>query len=663
MAQLLPIPNCRLLILMIYCLNPQCQNPQNTDNVQFCLTCGTRLNLKKRYRAIALLGEGGFGRTFVAEDIDRLNAPCVIKQFLPLPQVQQKRGLLEKAMELFAQEAQQLLQLGDFPQIPTLFADFEEDGYLYLIQEFIDGQNLLEELEARRDSGESHPYSGKDIEEILLDILPVLEYIHSRGVIHRDIKPENIIRRQSDGKLVLIDFGVAKQLSGSVLIKTGTKIGTEGYAAIEQLRGGKAFPASDLYSLGVTCIHLLTGIEPDKLYDPMNGRWLWREELSKKGIEIAAVLGGVIDKLVREWVSDRYQSASDAKADLLKTLPLQFATGKGETLTTIQTGADPQVYGRQGGRQRGQQGGNANSSSAIATPWKCVHTLTGHSNYVIGVAISSDNQTLVSCSYDKTIKLWHVGSGNLLGTLTGHSRWVSCIAISPNGQILASGSLDSSINLWHIGTGNLLREISDLPGYPICLAINSSGTILAAGCFDHTIRLWDLDSGKPIGQLVGHASYIESVAFSPSGNVLASGGSFDDRTIRLWNVENLDLVAVLKGHNASIRSLTFSSDGRQVVSCSEDKSIKVWDASAGKIIDSFPKQNAWLQAIAMSPSGDILASGSRDSTINLWQFPTGQILYTLKWHSGAVTSLVFSADGNTLASSSWDKTIKIWQVE
>ena len=651
-----PIPNCRLPILMSYCLNPQCQNPQNRDNVQFCLTCGTRLRLKQRYRAIALLGEGGFGRTFVAEDIDRLDTPCVIKQFLPLPQVQQKRGLLEKATELFAQEAQQLLQLGNFPQIPTLFADFEEEGYLYLIQEFIDGQNLLEELEARRDSGASHPYSGAEIEDILLDILPVLEYIHSRGVIHRDIKPENIIRRQSDGKLVLIDFGVAKQLSGSVLIKTGTKIGTEGYAAIEQLRGGKAYPASDLYSLGVTCIHLLTGIEPDRLYDPMNGSWLWREELSKKGIEIGAVLGGVIDKLVREWVSDRYQSAREARADLNRTVPPQSALGKGGTVTALQAGTDPQV-------SKARHGSNPNPGSTIASPWKCVHTLTGHSNYVIGVAISSDSQTLVSCSYDKTIKLWHLGSGNLLGTLTGHTRWVSCIAISPNGQVLASGSLDGSINLWHIGSGNLLREISGLSGYPISLAISPSGQILAAGCFDHTVRLWDLNSGKPIGQLVGHVSYIESMAFSSSGNILASGGSFEDRAIRLWDLDNLDLVAILKGHNASVRSLAFSPDDRQIISCSEDKTIKIWDRFAGKIIDSFPKQPAWLQAIALSPTGEILASGSRDSTITLWQFPTGRLLYTLKWHSGAVTSLAFSADGTRLASSSWDKTIKIWQAE
>ena len=150
----------------------------------FCKNCGTKLLLKDRYCAIEVLGEGGFGRTFIAEDSDWLNARCVIKQFLPLSQVQQNSGLLQKATEMFTQEARQLLQLGDHPQIPALFADFEQEGRLYLIQEFIDGQNLLQELERKG------AFNGEEIEELLLDLLPVLRYIHDRQVIHRDIKPE-----------------------------------------------------------------------------------------------------------------------------------------------------------------------------------------------------------------------------------------------------------------------------------------------------------------------------------------------------------------------------------------------------------------------------------------------------------------------------------------
>jgi WD40 repeat protein len=615
---------------MTYCLNPQCQNPDNSDDVQFCVSCGSPLQLKDRYRGIKLLGEGGFGRTFLASDSLRLNDSCVIKQFLPLPQVQHNSGLLEKARAMFTQEAGQLLKLGNHPQIPTLFADFEELGRLYLVQEFIEGQNLLEEL---ADTG---AFSVNKIEEILKEVLLILQEVHEKNIIHRDIKPENIMRRE-DGQLVLIDFGVAKQLSSSVLIKTGTKIGTEGYAPIEQLRGGKAYPASDLYSLGVTCIHLLTGEIPDDLYDPMYGRWLWKEELQKQGRRISDRLEKVIDKMLQEWVNDRYQSASEAIGDL---------GGSSISLS-------PRIPGVMAQK----------SSQPMSHHWKCVHTLTGHSHYVIGVAIAADDKTLISCSYDKTIKVWHLDNGHLLGTLKGHQRWVSAIAMSPNGQILASASLDNTLKLWQIGSGELLREIQTPSGYILSLAFSPDGNILAGGSFDSSVQLWDPNKGRAIGQLDGHTGYVESIAFSADGTTLASGGGYDDHTIKLWEIPSGTLKTTFTGHDASVRSLGISPDAHYLVSGSEDKTIKIWQISSEKLVYNLANQSSWVQAIAISPHGQMFASGDRNSTIKLWSLKNGQQLCTLKWHSGPITSFAFNPDGTRLASSSWDKTIKIWQME
>lgn len=609
---------------MIYCLNPQCPNPENSDGVKFCLSCGAAVQLKERYRAIKLLGEGGFGRTFLAEDAMRLNSLCVIKQFLPLPQVQHNVNLLKKAQEMFTQEARQLLSLGGHPQVPTLFADFEEAGRLYLVQEFIEGNNLLEELQ------ENGAFSVNKTENVLREVLLILQAIHQKNIVHRDIKPENIMRRQ-DGSLVLIDFGVAKQLTGSMLIKTGTKIGTEGYAPIEQLRGGKAYPASDLYSLAVTCVHLLTGTSPDELYDPMYGRWLWKEVLAKQGVAIPSRLEKVLDKMLQEWVSDRYQSAAEAIADLSgpiaprKSLP------------------PPVVV-----------------ASSLTQSWKCEHTLTGHTHYVIGVAISPDSQTLVSCSYDQTIKLWHLDSGHLLGTLKGHQRWVSAIAISPNGQILASASLDNTVKLWQIGSGTLVREIITPSGYILTLAFSLDGKILAGGSFDSTIQFWDPESGTRIGCLSGHTGYIESIAFSPDGTTLASGGGYDDHTIKLWDVPSGTLKTTLVGHEASVRSVAISPDGTKLISGSEDKTIKIWEIGTEKLVYNLADQPAWVQAIAIHPQGQIFASGDRHKTIKLWSLYQGKQLGSLLWHSGPITSLAFSPDGTRLVSSSWDKTIKIW---
>lgn len=195
---------------MICCLNPDCQNPQNHDGSKFCQSCDTPLVplLRNRFRIIRVLSdEGGFGRTYLAEDTDKLNDSCVVKQLAPKFQ---GTWAQKKAMELFSQEAKRLQELGGHPQIPTLLAYFEQDNCLYLVQQFIDGNNLLQELRLRKH------YKDSDIQSLLLDLLPILKFIHSRGVIHRDIKPENIIRRKRDGRLILIDFGSAKQLTAAV---------------------------------------------------------------------------------------------------------------------------------------------------------------------------------------------------------------------------------------------------------------------------------------------------------------------------------------------------------------------------------------------------------------------------------------------------------------
>lgn len=293
---------------MSYCVNPQCQSPENPAGSELCSSCGDRLLLRGRYRAIKPLGQGGMGRTFLGIDEDRLNAICAIKQFLPQFQ---GRGAIQKATELFEREAVQLFELGEkHPQIPTLYAYFEQDRRLYLVEQAVEGQNLLQELHQEGAFGE------QKIRELLLDLLPVLQFIHSRHVIHRDIKPENILRSQKDGQLVLVDFGIAKQGTETALAQPGTTAGTQGYAPLEQIRGGLAYPASDLYSLGVTCIHLLSGTIPDALYNSLEGRWIWREQLAKRGGSISPDLGNILDKMLVEMVADRYQSAAVVLQDL-----------------------------------------------------------------------------------------------------------------------------------------------------------------------------------------------------------------------------------------------------------------------------------------------------------------------------------------------------------
>jgi serine/threonine protein kinase len=293
---------------MSYCINPSCPAPaKNSNDTNFCMTCKASLRLKDRYRAQKLLGQGGFGKTFKAIDEDRPGQPlCVIKQFAYSSENPKHQQM---ALKLFYEEAKHLQSLGSHPQIPELLAYFDVDGQPYLVQQYIDGQDLEQELAAEG------VFSQQKIRELLKSLLPVLDFLHnqSRPLIHRDIKPANIIRRRSDQTLILVDFGAAKQATQTMLAKTGTTIGSPEFAAPEQTRGKPAF-ASDIYSLGVSCIHLLTAISPFDLFDTSQDDWVWRDYLVNNPVD--QLLGKVLDQSIVNAVGRRYQSAAEMLAAL-----------------------------------------------------------------------------------------------------------------------------------------------------------------------------------------------------------------------------------------------------------------------------------------------------------------------------------------------------------
>ena len=316
---------------MSQCLNPECLSP-NPDNSQFCHKCGNKLLLVERYWAKSILGLGGFGRTFLAVDeFKPSKPPCVIKQFLPQAQ---GTKTVKKAAELFAQEAERLELLGKHPQIPELFAYFSVGSHQYLVQEFIEGKTLKQELD-------NHGiFNEIQIRELLIDLLSVLQFVHSHNVIHRDIKPENIIRREADKKLVLVDFGASKTMpKGQRQTMTETVIGSAEYCAPEQ-SVGKPRLVSDLYSLGVTCLHLLTQMSPFDLYDAMEMEWVWRDSLN--GNFVSDELGKVLDGLVEQKLKQRYQKIEDVLVDLQPSIStvqqnttLQYSTSSDVPLVSV----------------------------------------------------------------------------------------------------------------------------------------------------------------------------------------------------------------------------------------------------------------------------------------------------------------------------------------
>jgi serine/threonine-protein kinase len=262
--------------------------------------------LRDRYRVIQALGQGGFGATFLAQDEALPGQPsCVIKQLRPSGTAPH---MMQMARELFEREAKTLGKIGNHPQIPRLLDYFEDHEQFYLVQEYISGNTLQQEV---RQQG---AYSEAGVKQFLSEILPLLQYIHDLKVIHRDIKPANLIRRAQDSRLVLIDFGAVKnqvtQLGANQSEQTALTayaIGTPGFAPPEQMAMRPVY-ASDIYAVGVTCIYLLTGKTPKDLeYNPTTGEMLW-EHL----VHLSDHFINVLRKMLEVSVRNRYQSASEA---------------------------------------------------------------------------------------------------------------------------------------------------------------------------------------------------------------------------------------------------------------------------------------------------------------------------------------------------------------
>jgi serine/threonine protein kinase len=316
----------------VYCTRPHCPRPQNyftdlddittlkTTQQKYCTTCGMPLLLDGRYVTLKLLGRGGFGAAFLARDrrIPGMRQ-CVVKQFQPTGNLSLTQ--LQQAQLMFEREAEVLAQIGnEHEQIPDLFAFFpvivnslqsgHQDQFFYLVQEYIDGQNLEEEL------AQQGKFSEQQVLEVLEEILKVLKFVHDKGIIHRDIKPSNIMRRR-DGKIFLLDFGAVKQVANIAAgAASSTGIYSMGFAPPEQMTGGQVFPSTDLYALAVTIITLLTNQEAVQLFDAYSNQWKWRSQVT-----IKPRLADILDNMLLPAANQRFQSAQ-AVLDALHSQPL-----------------------------------------------------------------------------------------------------------------------------------------------------------------------------------------------------------------------------------------------------------------------------------------------------------------------------------------------------
>jgi serine/threonine protein kinase len=631
---------------MSYCLNPNCVQPENPQQSNFCRSCGGVLRLRDRYLAIQPIGQGGFGRTFKAIDEDKPSKPfCTIKQFFP--QIEGTTAA-QKAAELFTQEASALEQL-DYPNIPKLLAYFiTPDGRQYLVQEFIDGQNLKDEL------AQQGKFSAVKIRELLTTILLTLEYIHQLGFIHRDIKPENIIRRTDNRQLYLVDFGAAKLAALDRPQLQGTTIGTPEFMAPEQ-GWGRSFPSSDLYSLGVTCLNLLTGVSPFNLFDDNLGTWIWQDSLTTP---IDPQLATIIDKLIQPKPIDRYPTVR-AVIDALQVI--------NPIITPLQPNISPSAIILPSQTPSPQQPSTPLAPISIPVPqpnpiynWQEDYIFVWHNKPVNTIDISTNGQYLISGDDGGTVAIWNMTMPQQpIGTYCNNNP-IYALAISPDCTYIASGDKNRRVQLRRRESlHNSLRELTEDAGLVHSVKFSPDGQILASGGADRRIRLWNPNTGKIISTLNEQQQSIMAMQFMPNGKILVSAGA--DRSIQFWDIENKQLLKTVQSHEQSINALAISKDGQLIISGSSDRTVQIRQlgTSTPQILTGHQES---VQAVAISPDGKTIASGSIDGVVKLWDVDTKALTTSFQAHQGAVKSIVFQINGKFLITASLDRTIKIWRA-
>ncbi len=616
--------------------------------------------LNNRYEILEQLGRGGFGETFLAIDTRMPSRrKCVIKQLKPddTTNTAPTPGWFEKR---FQREAAILEELGrNNRQIPQLYEYFSEGENFFFVQEWIEGITLSQKHQREGNLSEA------EVEKILRELLPVLDYIHGRGIIHRDIKPDNIILRASDGKPVLIDFGIFKEVNNINVGSRTVPLGTPGYMASEQA-AGHPVRSSDLYSLGLTAIFLLTGKTPQALTsDPNTGEILWRKDAPGLHSNLAAV----IDRAVRFHPRDRFTSAQEMLTDL------PGSAGREKTSVVVPPPLRPSRFKRwfwvifiviTGGFSFGF--GYPRIKPLLDflfrnKPRVEELSLIEPSSQINSFVLDQDGQTLVGGDEKGNIYLWEVATGKQKKTIAGQGKAILEIAISNDQQILASSSEDGTLKVWDLKTG---KEHITLPNQRglIALALSSDGNTLVTGGKDTTVKLWNLSTGNLIETLPVEKEVV-SLAINQDASIIVSGHSGGD--ISFWQKQGSNPYEprIFPSINPwTAPSVAISADGTTAASSSCQENIRIWKDSDWKDSPLQAGSSADICLIVISEDGKIIAGRSSDETIRLWNLNTKKEIFSYSPSSpksfDSPRMIALSGDGRTVASN-FDKKIQVWR--
>ena len=691
-----------MALLTIYCTS--C-GTANRSGSAFCYVCGTRLQtdpasagaafprvpfaraaytgnsgqsgplpvLKRRYRIVARVGNGGFGAVYRAEDMQFGNRPVAVKEM--------NRGGLSaeevtRAAEAFKREAHLLAGL-KHPCLPSIYDHFSEAGRWYLVMDFIEGETL----EARLERQGRLPV--EEVVRIALQLCDVLHYLHScqPPVIFRDLKPANVIITPQ-GHIYLIDFGLAR-LFDPAQSKASNPFGSPGYAAPEQYDSPQTTARADIYSLGVTLHHLLTGINPAT-------RPFELAPLRFSPDSPYAELGTLITRMVEMNPMRRPPDVLSITQELQRIA--HYLTGRGRSSPPV-LGARPATTPAPPATPRSLTPGAAyvppqraipgarhsspslSSAGRTAPPMGTVFCIfEGHQAGVNSVAWSPEGINLASAGADACVHLWNTGTAGVVVTYRHSSKEAVAVAYAPDGMRIAAGfrgdkrapetlhvflaSAGERIFSYGASGGGFWNAQNDHTIY--ALAWSPDGARIACGGGELKVDIWDARAWRQTVSYKGHDSAVYALAWSPDGRQIVSTGS--DDAVHVWEAQTGRIVLTYYKHSSVVSGVAWSPNGQRIVSASHDKTVQVWNAITGTQIVTYRGHTEQVTCVAWSPDGARIANGSLDGQVHIWDANKGTNLFTYSGHTGTVNDIKWSPDGKRLASASADRTVHIWRA-
>lgn len=566
-----------------------------------------------RYDVIKPLGQGQSGQTVLA----RASTSKDATEFVVIKQIYQP-------WESLGALTQRLQTVGQHPQLPALIDSWQTANGQFLAFEYISALPLIQV--------DPPPWPPEQVKTLLLSLLPVLEHIHSFRLVHGDIRPVNI-RQTGNQAPILVDLRITQRLGRRQTFLTAIG-GDAAYAAPEQALGELVY-ASDLYSLGLVAIHLLTGLAPFDLYSVADNRWIWPDLVAEP---LPPNLSDVLHTLLERSLERRYTRSAQAIADLKRTSVSSLIDKARSFLLSPAPSAKVETLPAQHPERPVPQ-----------IHWQPCYRFTTNG---ITTALALHGETLAMGTSTGAVFVCDLATDNEIYTLSGgsHRDRIVAIVYHPQGHILYSASNDGTIKLWDLTNGTLIKTLSQPDWQPTDLAIAPPYLIVGGGT-GH-ITLWDLEQLTPHHSFTQHQDWVSEIA--TSGDYLASISR--DRTLRFWSLSAKRLLATRP--IGPSQALALHPSGQHVIIGDDRGQVDVWH------VDNFAKPDQLccledgITALSLSPDARLLAIGTDGNVLKVYQGASGQCVSELTQGWGVVA---IAFDGQTLVSSSQDETVTIWQ--